>query len=105
MTPRVDALLDKLDKAKSSDAQGSLALIALAQELERELIILRTFVEDLRDHGTRHDCNPTMQWSCEDDLHLGYLRHIKSMDDSIRDRAAEALPAPSLNPLSHELAK
>ncbi len=55
------------------------------------------FVRDLAEHGIRFDLNPTVQWggeNSEDELQsLGnaYLDYIKRIDESMRERAKDAL--------------
>lgn len=57
-------------------------------EIER----LRSVIADFADHGTRHDTNPTIGGRIKrfDDA-AGWVAYIRSMDESVRRRAKEAL--------------
>jgi len=58
--------------------------IEAANEIER----LRSFVNDVAEHGVRFDLNPTIDSRGADAAYLAYIQRI---DKSMRERASDAL--------------
>jgi hypothetical protein len=73
-TPRTDSLLDRLDKRKASDAEGSMLLIAHAQQLEEELAEARRARDQARKRALAAEAA---------------LREIGAVLDTIHDRHAD----------------
>ena len=62
-------------------------LEAARDKLAAERDEYRALIVDLRDHGVRHDLNPTMDCSNLNSLYTGYTGYIKGIDSTIRTRA------------------
>lgn len=60
-----------------------------AEQLIAALDELRTFAENVRDHGLRADTTPTMNG--KDDMYGQWSRYLQRIDDMIRAQAREAL--------------
>lgn len=48
-------------------------------------------VEDMAKNGVRFDLNPTVQWHDDHSLAMEFLAYIKRIDESVRERASEAM--------------
>lgn len=72
-----------------SDLESQLALVQKQNE------ILRSCVEDFKDHGTRHSVNPVgvfKDCGCFDDMGgSNWQKYIRSQDESVRERARETI--------------
>lgn len=97
-TQQLLALVERLDsdQVKYPAVQRELfywpALSSAIRELVKALEAMRDALVDIRDHGCRHDTNPTMdhEWTT-----VEWYNYLKLMDDRVRARAADALTTPA----------
>lgn len=65
-----------------------------ANEIERlyaRIVELEAVLQDIADHGLRFDLNPTHKIDTRDSSEMFWHAYAKRMDDSIRERAKDAL--------------
>ncbi|WP_060210220.1 hypothetical protein [Sporosarcina koreensis] len=88
MYHEIERLNEQLDRDFGEAATNHIVMEMQQSEIER----LRTVIEDFAKHGTRHDTTPTIGGRIKrrDDV-LGFYGYMRSMDDSVRRRAMEAI--------------
>jgi hypothetical protein len=62
-----------------------------ALEAERKLKEAKSALDDFLGIGVRADLNPTQPMGDWEEVSRFYLQYLKSIDDSVRDRARQAL--------------
>lgn len=72
-------------------AQRALNAERRLEEVKTERDILRNFIKDLAEHGTRFDLNPTVCAGEDGSTDFSYLKYIGRMDASVRDGAKAVL--------------
>lgn len=92
-----DRKVDAYDRARALvKIQGKTRAeyVLAAQAAQNRVRELETALIDIRDHGCRHDLNPTRrvslapEWAMSDNFWTNY---VTRMDESVRERAARAL--------------